>query len=66
MQAYRWIADSRDGSTKARVAALDDAWKLYRCHTIMNCSKTCPKHLNPARAIAKIKLAIAESTEATV
>jgi len=60
MQAYRWIADSRDGSTQARIAALDDAWKLYRCHTIMNCSKTCPKHLNPARAIAKIKLAIAE------
>jgi len=61
MQAYRWIADSRDGSTAARTEALDDAWKLYRCHTIMNCSKTCPKHLNPGRAIAKIKLAIANS-----
>lgn len=59
MQAYRWISDSRDGMTEERIKSLDDTWKLYRCHTIMMCSKTCPKHLNPGRAIAKIKLAIA-------
>merc|ERR550514_586691 len=61
MQAYRWIADSRDTATKARMEKLDDAFKLYRCHTIMNCSKTCPKHLNPGKAIANIKKAIATS-----
>jgi succinate dehydrogenase (ubiquinone) iron-sulfur subunit len=55
MQAYRWIADSRDNQTKKRLEDLDDAFKLYRCHTIMNCSKTCPKHLNPGKAIAQIK-----------
>eukprot|EP00521_Asterionellopsis_glacialis_P005957 CAMPEP_0195268916 /NCGR_PEP_ID=MMETSP0706-20130129/13450_1 /TAXON_ID=33640 /ORGANISM="Asterionellopsis glacialis, Strain CCMP134" /LENGTH=291 /DNA_ID=CAMNT_0040323909 /DNA_START=60 /DNA_END=935 /DNA_ORIENTATION=- len=55
MQAYRWIEDSRDGSTSKRLADLDDAFKLYRCHTIMNCSKVCPKHLNPGKAIAHIK-----------
>jgi len=55
MQAYRWIADSRDNQTKKRLNDLDDAFKLYRCHTIMNCSKTCPKHLNPGKAIAQIK-----------
>jgi len=55
MQAYRWIADSRDSKTKERLEDLDDAFKLYRCHTIMNCSKTCPKHLNPGKAIAQIK-----------
>jgi succinate dehydrogenase (ubiquinone) iron-sulfur subunit len=55
MQAYRWIADSRDNQTKKRLENLDDAFKLYRCHTIMNCSKTCPKHLNPGKAIAQIK-----------
>jgi hypothetical protein len=43
MQAYRWIEDSRDGQTAKRLAELDDAFKLYRCHTIMNCSKVCPK-----------------------
>jgi len=55
MQAYRWIEDSRDEFTKERLEALDDSFKLYRCHTIMNCSKTCPKHLNPGKAIAHIK-----------
>jgi succinate dehydrogenase (ubiquinone) iron-sulfur subunit len=58
MQAYRWIADSRDSQTAERLARLDDYWKLYRCHTIMNCSRVCPKHLNPGMAIAKIKKAI--------
>lgn len=54
-QAFRWIDDSRDEKTKERLEQLDDAFKLYRCHTIMNCTRTCPKHLNPGRAIAKIK-----------
>ena len=55
LQAYRWIADSRDESTGARLDALEDPFRLYRCHTIMNCTKTCPKGLNPGKAIAKIK-----------
>jgi succinate dehydrogenase (ubiquinone) iron-sulfur subunit len=54
-QAFRWIDDSRDEFTKERLEALDDTFKLYRCHSILNCSKACPKHLNPAKAIAKIK-----------
>jgi len=59
MQAYRWIEDSRDGSTDKRLAELDDAFKLYRCHTIMNCTKVCPKNLNPGRAIGNIKKRLA-------
>ena len=59
MQAFRWIDDSRDEFTKERLEDLDDAFKLYRCHTIMNCTKTCPKHLNPGKAIAHIKKKIA-------
>ena len=55
LQAYRWIADSRDDYTKERLDSLEDPFKLYRCHTIMNCTKTCPKGLNPAKAIAEIK-----------
>jgi len=55
MQAYRWISDSRDGSARDRLKALKDGFKLYRCHTIMNCTTVCPKHLNPAKAIAHIK-----------
>jgi succinate dehydrogenase / fumarate reductase iron-sulfur subunit len=55
LQAYRWIADSRDEATGARLDALQDPFRLYRCHTIMNCTKTCPKGLNPAKAIAEIK-----------
>merc|ERR1711871_258837 len=52
MQAYRWIADSRDDKAKERLKDLNDELKLYRCHTIMNCTRTCPKHLNPGKAIA--------------
>jgi len=59
MQAYRWIEDSRDDMGKKRLAELDDAFKLYRCHTIMNCTKVCPKHLNPGKAIAQIKKKLA-------
>ena len=55
LQAYRWIIDSRDGKKKDRLIQVNDAFKLYRCHTIMNCTKVCPKGLNPAKAIAKIK-----------
>jgi succinate dehydrogenase / fumarate reductase, iron-sulfur subunit len=55
LQAYRWIADSRDENTGARLDALEDPFRLYRCHTIMNCTKTCPKGLDPAKAIAEIK-----------
>jgi len=55
LQAYRWIADSRDENAGERLDELEDSFKLYRCHTIMNCTQTCPKGLNPARAIAKIK-----------
>lgn len=58
LQAYRWVIDSRDDFTKERLAQLDDAYKLYRCHTIMNCAKVCPKGLNPGKAIAKIKQSI--------
>lgn len=55
LQAYRWIIDSRDEDTGARLDDLEDPFRLYRCHTIMNCAKTCPKGLNPAKAIAEIK-----------
>jgi succinate dehydrogenase / fumarate reductase iron-sulfur subunit len=55
LQAYRWIVDSRDEMTGERLDDLEDPFRLYRCHTIMNCAKTCPKGLNPAKAIAEIK-----------
>lgn len=55
MQAYRWIEDSRDENTAQRLEFVDDAMKLYRCKTIMNCSNTCPKGLNPGQAIGKLK-----------
>ena len=55
LQAYRWIADSRDEKTGERLDQLEDPFRLYRCHTIMNCTRTCPKNLNPAKAIAEIK-----------
>jgi succinate dehydrogenase / fumarate reductase iron-sulfur subunit len=55
LQAYRWIADSRDEATGERLDQLNDPYRLYRCHTIMNCTATCPKHLNPGKAIAEIK-----------
>jgi succinate dehydrogenase / fumarate reductase iron-sulfur subunit len=61
MQAYRWVADSRDQFTKERLQALDDEFKLYRCHQIMNCTNTCPKGLNPAKAIAKLFKAMPEA-----
>ncbi|SJM90765.1 succinate dehydrogenase iron-sulfur subunit [Crenothrix polyspora] len=60
LQAYRWIADSRDESIDARLDELEDPFKLYRCHTIMNCTDTCPKNLNPAKAIAEIKKLMVE------
>jgi len=55
MQAYRWIIDSRDEHSTDRLKRLRDPFSVYRCHTIMNCTKTCPKGLNPGRAIAEIK-----------
>jgi succinate dehydrogenase / fumarate reductase, iron-sulfur subunit len=55
LQAYRWLADSRDEKTGERLDALEDPFRLYRCHTIMNCTRTCPKNLNPAKAIVEIK-----------
>ena len=55
LQAYRWIIDSRDEDTGERLDQLEDPFRLYRCHTIMNCTKTCPKGLNPAGAIGEIK-----------
>ncbi|KAB2899157.1 MAG: succinate dehydrogenase iron-sulfur subunit [Xanthomonadales bacterium] len=60
LQAYRWIVDSRDEATGERLDALEDPFKLYRCHTIMNCTRTCPKGLNPAKAIAEIKKLLVE------
>lgn len=60
LQSYRWLADSRDEATGERLDALEDPFKLYRCHTIMNCTNTCPKGLNPGKAIGEIKKMIAE------
>jgi len=55
LQSYRWLADSRDEATGERLDGLEDPFRLYRCHTIMNCANTCPKGLNPAKAIGEIK-----------
>ena len=55
LQSYRWLIDSRDEATGERLDALEDPFKLYRCHTIMNCAQVCPKGLNPAKAIAEVK-----------
>lgn len=55
LQAYRWIVDSRDETTGERLDNLEDPFRLYRCHTIMNCTNTCPKNLNPGKAISEIK-----------
>jgi succinate dehydrogenase / fumarate reductase iron-sulfur subunit len=55
LQAYRWIVDSRDEATGERLDALEDPFRLYRCHTILNCTQACPKDLNPGKAIAEIK-----------
>jgi succinate dehydrogenase / fumarate reductase iron-sulfur subunit len=60
LQAERWISDSRDEATGARLDKLEDPFKLYRCHTIMNCAQVCPKGLNPAEAIASIKADMVE------
>ncbi len=59
LQAYRWIVDSRDEATGERLDELDDSFRLYRCHTIMNCTNACPKGLNPGQAIGEIKSALA-------
>ena len=55
LQAYRWVIDSRDEATGERLDNLEDPFRLYRCHTIMNCAKACPKGLSPAKAIAELK-----------
>ena len=55
LQATRWLDDSRDENSGERLDNLEDPFRIYRCHTIMNCAKACPKHLNPAKAIAEIK-----------
>jgi succinate dehydrogenase / fumarate reductase iron-sulfur subunit len=60
LQAYRWLSDSRDESAGERLDNLEDPFRLYRCHTIMNCAKACPKGLNPAKAIAEIKKMMVE------
>ena len=59
LQAYRWIIDSRDEDRKERLQKVADELKLYRCHTILNCTNACPKGLNPAKAIAEIKKMLA-------
>ena len=60
LQSYRWLIDSRDDHTGERLDNLEDPYRLYRCHTIMNCANTCPKGLNPAKAIAEIKKMMVE------
>ena len=60
LQSYRWLVDSRDEATGQRLEALEDPYKLYRCHTIFNCANTCPKGLNPAKAISEIKKLVVE------
>ncbi len=62
LQAQRWVADSRDEATDSRLDYVDDAFRLYRCRTIINCSKACPKGLNPAKAIAELRKALVERT----
>ena len=59
LAAYRWLVDSRDEATGERLDDLEDPFRLYRCHTIMNCTQTCPKGLNPAQAIAETKKMLA-------
>lgn len=60
LQAWRWLTDSRDEATGRRLDTLEDPFRLYRCHTILNCTRTCPKGLNPGKAIAEIKKRIAD------
>ena len=61
LQAYRWISDSRDEEKKEILEMVAEQLKLYRCHTIMNCTSSCPKGLNPAKAISSIKKMLATS-----
>jgi len=60
LAAYRWVSDSRDERTGQRLDEIQDSFKLYRCHTIMNCTQTCPKGLNPAKAIAALRVKLLE------
>jgi succinate dehydrogenase / fumarate reductase iron-sulfur subunit len=60
LQAYRWLADSRDEAEGERLDSLEDPFRLYRCHTIMNCTRVCPKGLNPSKAIAETKKKMVE------
>ncbi|WIJ26955.1 succinate dehydrogenase iron-sulfur subunit [Devosia sp. RR2S18] len=60
LQAYRWLIDSRDEAKTERLNDLEDPFRLYRCHTILNCTRTCPKGLNPGKAIAEIKKMLVE------
>ena len=60
MQANRWVQDTRDDAKEERLNKLRDPFSLYRCHTIMNCTKTCPKGLNPGKAVADLKVELAE------
>lgn len=65
IQSYRWIIDSRDSSTLERIYNLNDTFKLYRCHSIMNCTQACPKGLNPALAISNIKYMVQQYVGST-
>jgi len=60
LQSWRFLADSRDQATGERLDGLEDPYKLFRCHTIMNCTEACPKGLNPAKAIGHIKMMLAK------
>ena len=60
LASYRWLVDSRDDAQDERLDELEDSFRLYRCHTIMNCTNTCPKGLNPAEAIANTKKMLIE------
>ena len=60
LHAYRWVIDSRDEATGERLDQIEDPFRLYRCVTILNCSKACPKSLNPAKAIAELKKLMVE------
>jgi succinate dehydrogenase / fumarate reductase iron-sulfur subunit len=60
LQSYRWLNDSRDEASGERLDNLEDPFRLYRCHTILNCTQTCPKGLNPAKAITEIKKKMVE------
>jgi succinate dehydrogenase / fumarate reductase iron-sulfur subunit len=60
LQSWRFLADNRDQATGERLDGLEDPYKLFRCHTIMNCTEACPKGLNPAKAIGHIKMMLAK------